>query len=151
MNEETNASTAQGRDGEAEHEELLAWLDTVQSVAGVGGNLAKLLHAELRLASSSLRRLLVLGLVMVPVILFAWLGFSILVSWLAYWSAVQWLTHNAAIATSIFGFAALQVGTIYLLSRIWAGYRRNLRFSATRRHLQQFGEEVSNAIQKTKG
>lgn len=147
----TTESTAQNQQSEVEHEELLAWLETVQSVAGVGGTLARLFHAEVRLALSSVRRLLVVGLVIVPLMLFAWLGFSILMSWLLYWASVQSIASDSAIAAALFGFFFLQVGAIYLMSRLWSGYRKHLHLPATRRQLRLIREELDNALQATQG
>ena len=61
--------------------EIDAWLRWLTDLREAGAALLRLLAAELRLASSDLRRFLLLCLLVLPLVLLTWLGFAVLFSW----------------------------------------------------------------------
>lgn len=110
---------------------LDTWSTWVTQTAAAGADFAELFALEVRLAVGDARRLLVLMLVAVPLLLFAWLGFSTLVAWLVgeYRSSVAW---------GIGTFLAIQLLSLGALVCLWQRYKQSLKLPLTRQYLQAF-------------
>ena len=94
-----------------------------------GTSLLRLARAEMMLAATGMPQLIALWLLMVPLILLAWVGFSVLVGWLAwYFSAQVWV--------GLLAFVLLQLLCCYLVFRRIARIQEEVLFPATRRQLQ---------------
>ena len=118
-------------------EQLRAWLVLGQQALATAEQLGKLVSLELGLALADGRRLLVVLLVMVPVLLLAWLGFSALLTWLVY-LATQSVTIGIA------GFLLLQLITLALLLRAARSFAESLRLPASRRQWQAMMNREQN-------
>lgn len=116
-------------------DELSAWLDWFRQLYALGSALSVLASAEIRLASGDLRRLLVLGLFLFPIILFAWLGLSVFISWLVY-------TQSGLPGAGFFAFFAVQVVAIVYMRFLFKKYRRSLTLPTTRRYLDEIIEDI---------
>lgn len=113
----------------------LAWLE---HAALAGGDLVRLASLELRLAIADSGKLVVLGLAMVPLLLLAWIGLSVLLGWLAFaWSG--------SVTLSIVIFIAVQLVTLGAMAICCKTYAKSLSFPATKRQLQTLKEETSGA------
>lgn len=121
--------------------ELKATQTWLEQAALAGGALVRLAGLELRLAAGDAGRLLVLGLAMLPLVLLAWIGLSVLLAWLAF----IWLGSAAlAIAT----FIAVQLVTLAIMAALARKFARSLSLPATRRQLNALKEQV-NGTQDT--
>ena len=118
----------------------LAWLE---HAALAGGDLGRLAVLELRLAVADSGKLVVLGLAMVPLLLLAWIGSSVLLAWLAFvWSG--------SVALSIGTFIVVQLITLGVMAALCKKYAKSLSFPATKRQLQTLKEETSGSQETEK-
>ncbi|SDS75268.1 hypothetical protein SAMN05216198_2690 [Halopseudomonas litoralis] len=118
----------------------LAWLE---HAALAGGDLVRLVGLELRLAIADSGKLAVLGLAMVPLLLLAWIGLSVLLGWLAFaWSG--------SVALSIVVFIVVQLATLGVMAALCKKYAKSLSFPATKRQLQTLKEETSGTKETEK-
>jgi len=119
-----------------------AWQDWLKDLARVSSTLSQLAAAEMRLAASDLRRYFLLSLLMLPVMLLAWIGFSVLLAWLAY----NFSTYPAA----GFGtFFLLQLLVLFYMRKLLARYRSSLSLPVTRRQLKLMLEDGGIASGKS--
>lgn len=136
MNEiPASSSPEQAGSGQSpgEPDELKAWLQWLQQAAQAGGTLSQLALLELRLAFADSKRLLLLGLAMVPVIVLVWVGFTVLLAWLAYQQS-----HSVTLGLCV--FLAQQLLALMIMVRACKVYSRSLSLPATRSHIQAFVE-----------
>ncbi|TVP90939.1 MAG: hypothetical protein EA348_05015 [Pseudomonadaceae bacterium] len=112
-------------------QELSAWLAWIQQAAEAGGTFAQLLQTEVRLALRSARQLLLLGMLMLPLLLMAWLGMSSAVGWLAF-------TSSGSVLLGLLAFTAVQLVVLVLLGRKAKILRRRLRLPATKQQIESF-------------
>lgn len=115
-----------GSDFASVQREAEAWLAMGQQALGVGGKFSRLLQVELQLAAADGARLVLLGLLMVPLALLAWVGLSVLLAWLVY-------DATAHVALGLVGFLGLQLLAMLGLLLLARRYRESLRFPASRR------------------
>lgn len=115
----------------ADRGEFEAWLRWLQQASHAGGDLAQLLSLELRLALADGRRMLLLGLAILPLGLLAWLGVSALGTWFGY-------LLSGSISVAMLVFLGLQLLALALLHHAYRSCRRSLTLPATRRHVQAF-------------
>lgn len=125
-----------------ELDELKAWLSWLQQAAVAGGTLSRLAVLELRLALSDSKRLLILGLAMVPLIVLAWIGFAVLLAWLAY-------EQSQLVSLGLLTFVVVQLLALAILFKACKVYRRSLSLPATRSHLQAFVEGTQRGTPTT--
>ena len=104
-----------------------AWL---RQLSAAGGELATLLRLEWQLTLGDARRMLLLSLLLVPLVLFTWLLFSLLLGWLIWQSSGQ-------VAVALLCVLALHVLGIALLLRQLKRYRESLGFRRTQAHLKR--------------
>ena len=109
-------------------------MQELESFARLAGdsalNLLRLAKAELLLTLAEIPHLLILCLVLIPFILFAWLSFSVLLAWFAY-------AASGEVAIGIFVFFLLQgVPSLLLVLRI-ARIESSLFFPETSRQLKK--------------
>ncbi len=111
----------------------LAWLE---HAALAGGDLVRLAALELRLAAADSGKLVGLALAMVPLLLLAWIGLSVLLGWLVFaWSgSVDW---------GIVMFIIVQLAALGIMAINCKKYSKSLSFPATSRQLKTLKEEAS--------
>ncbi|MFA5495526.1 MAG: hypothetical protein WC247_12170 [Porticoccaceae bacterium] len=131
-----------GGDPVAGGDELKAWLEWLEQAVAAGGTLSRLAALELRLAVASSGRLLVLALVILPLVVFAWLGLSVLLGWLAF-------QYSLSVSVGLGTFLGVQLAALAALGWGCLRYRRRLSLPATRRHLQAFREGLQRGAQTT--
>lgn len=124
-------------EGAADVDELKAWLGWVEQAVAAGGTLSRLAVLELRLAVASSGRLVLLGLIILPLVVFAWLGLSILLGWLAY-------QYGQSVTVGLGTFLGVQLAALVALGWGCRRYRKRMSMSATRRHLQAFREGLQD-------
>lgn len=98
--------------------------------ADTGASLVKLFMAELRLTMSQMPRLLVLIAVLIPFVIFAWLGISTLVGWLAY-------VFTESIGWGIAAFTGLQLLCCAAIGLFIKNSSSEVAFPATRRQFEK--------------
>lgn len=130
-------------------DDMALWLDCAQQALGLTGSFLQLASAELDLALASGRRLLILGLLLLPVTLFAWIGISAMVAWLGYLLGLQFASNAVAISLGLLFFILQQVGVIFLLLQKCRDCRKNMRFAQTRKHVQLFRQGLAHELQGT--
>lgn len=131
------SGTSQGAP-EPEHEQAETrrdggqeWLQLAQLSADMGGDLARLMLLELRLALTSLNRMLLLALAFLPLILLVWLGLSLLPAVLVY-------QHSGSAAFGVLAFLGVQMLALGAVSVAWMRYRKALSLPNTRRQFRGF-------------
>jgi len=107
---------------------LAGWL---QQIAASGGDIARLLVLELRLAVGDSGRLLLLAVLSLPLLLLAWTGFAVLVSWLVY-------QYDASVTMALLAFLLLQLSALAVIHVLIRQYRKSLSLPLTRHHIQSF-------------
>lgn len=117
----------------AAQRELQAWLSLVQQVMATGSRFRTVLGLELKLALGDSRRLILVSLAMIPLLLLAWLGLSVLAGWLVYL-----VSHSVALG--LVGFVVVQLVALLWLRRAAKVYGRSLGLPASRRQLQAIME-----------
>lgn len=115
--------------------ELKSSLEWLEHAALAGGDLVRLAGLELKLAAGDSGRLLVLGLAMIPLVLLAWIGLSVLLAWLVF----AWL---GSVALAIVTFIVVQVITIGIMLACCKTFAKSLSFPATSRHWQALKEQT---------
>jgi hypothetical protein len=105
------------------------WLHLLQLSADVGADLGQLALLEVRLALTSLSRMLLLAIAFLPLALLAWLGLSGLPAVLCY-------EYSGSVTLGLLVFLALQLLALWALCASWMRYRRTLGLPRTRRQLQ---------------
>ena len=116
-------------------DELKAALDWVRQLSAAGSTYSRLFALELRLALADSGRLLVLGLLMLPVALLAWIGLGVLLAWLVY-------HYSQSVGFALGAFFLLQLMTMAALGLTCRRYSKSLSLPATRRHLNALLAEV---------
>jgi len=125
----------------ADLDELRAWLDWLREASDAGGAVLKLALLELRLALGDGRRLVLLGLLMLPVVMLAWFSFSVLLAWLAY-------QYGQSVTFGLCAFLAAQLVALGAMWQLRLKYRKSLSLPATRRHLNAFVEGARHGAQE---
>lgn len=110
-------------------------VEFIRLAADSGVSFVRLVLAELHLTLSKLPLLGLLWIVMVPLVVFSWLGFSVLLSWLVY---VWTVSPGWAIAA----FLALQVVCCGLVFWKIQGLTGDVAFPASRRQLERMAPEA---------
>jgi len=111
----------------------VAWLE---HAALAGGDLVRLAALELRLAAADSGKLVGLALAMVPLLLLAWIGLSVLLGWLVFaWSG--------SVAWGIVMFIIVQLAALGIMAINCKKYSKSLSFPATSRQLKTLKEEAS--------
>lgn len=124
-------------DGGNAQDELSAWLAWLRQLGSLSSALSVLATAEIRLASGDLRRLFLLVLFIFPILIFAWLGLTVLVSWLVY-------AQSGMPGAGLFAFFAVQAGAAGYMWFLFKKYRRSLTLPMTRRYLDEIIEDVKH-------
>ncbi|WP_339671164.1 hypothetical protein [Dasania marina] len=126
---------AENSNDKAENTEQLAalqvWASWLQQSAAMGSELLQLLQLELRLAIKDSKRLFVLALLFVPLLILAWLGFTVLLAWLVY-------LVNASMTQGLLTFLALQIAGLGIIAMAWQHYKKSLRLPLTTQQLRDF-------------
>lgn len=120
--------------------ELQAVLDWLRQASATGSAYSRLFALELRLALGDSGRLLVVGLLMLPVALLAWIGLGILLAWLVY-------QYSQSVTFALVAFFLLQVTTLVILALACKRYVKSFSFPATRRHLNALLTEIRDEPQ----
>lgn len=107
------------------------WGALLQQTAEMGGDVARLLLLELQLSLSSLKRMLVLSVAMLPVLLLAWVSLSAVPAVLVY-------EYMGSPTLAVGCFVLIQVLTLFLLRMAVTRYSRTLGLPLTRKQLRQF-------------
>lgn len=129
-------------------DDMALWLDCAQQAAGLGGAILRLATAELDLVLASGRRLFMVGLLLIPIGLLAWIGISGLVAWLGYLVGLQFASSTVAMALGLLFFTLQQVGVAFLLLSMCRECRRNMRFTQTRKHIQLLRQGLGDELQR---
>lgn len=131
-NEQARASdTASG--GAGLEAEFRNWQTLLQQALEAGNQFSRLLVLELQLAVGDAGRLALVVLAVVPLLIFTWLGLSVLLAWWAF-AALE------SVALGLVAFTALQVAALLLLWLAARRYARSLALPATRRQLRAIME-----------
>lgn len=107
------------------------WLQLLQLTADTGSDLGHLLELELRLALANLGRMLMLALAFLPLLLFAWLGLTLLPAVLLY-------QYSGLPALGVLLFLAIQLLALGGVCAAWLRYRKALGLPRTRRQWRAF-------------
>ncbi len=118
--------------------ELKSSLEWLEHAALAGGDLVRLAGLELKLAAGDSGRLLLLALAVVPVVLLAWIGISVLLGWLV----LLWLGSGTLAIITFILVQLLAMGVMAVYARKFA---RSLSFPATSRQLQALKEQLNGA------
>ncbi len=116
--------------------ELNAWFTWAQQAAAAGGTFAQLFRTEVRLAVRSARQMLLLGLLMLPLLLFAWLGISTALGWSVY-------SFSDSVLLGLLAFTTLQLLVLAMLGRKAKTLSGRMRLPATRQQLESFIQGAS--------
>ena len=106
----------------SELEALITW---GQGLAAMLAALSRLAGAELRLALGDLKRLLAIGVLVIPVSVFAWLGLSVLIGWWCY-------VGSGSVSLGLAGFIAMQVLVILVARMMLRRFTASIALSHTR-------------------
>lgn len=124
--EQPDQQSQQQPEQEAASEALLqqtaAWLE---QIASASGELLRLFRLEWKLTLGDAKRVLLLGVALIPLLLFAWLLLSALVGWWV-WQAAQ------SVSLALLAALALQLLCAGLLVRQIGIYQRSQGFRRTR-------------------
>lgn len=121
--------------------EIDAWLRWLTDLREAGAALLRLLAAELRLASSDLRRFLLLCLLVLPLTLLTWLGFAVFLSWVVY-------ALSGSLGGGFAGFFLLHVGILLIIRRQLRRYRERMSLPATRKYIGVITEGLRREPQR---
>ncbi len=113
--------------------ELRNWQALLQQALEAGNAFSRLALLELQLAVGDAGRLALVVLAVVPLLIFTWLGLSVLLAWWAY-AALE------SVALGLMAFTALQTSALLLLWLAARRYARSLALPATRRQLRTIME-----------
>ena len=116
-------------------DELNAVLDWARQVSATGRAYSRLFGLELRLAVADSGRLLVVGLLMLPVAILAWIGLGVLLAWLVY-------QYSLSVGFALASFFLLQLTVLVALALACRRYSKSLSLPATRRHLNALLTEI---------
>tara|TARA_R110002110_G_scaffold110071_4_gene274492 strand:- start:117889 stop:118392 length:504 start_codon:yes stop_codon:yes gene_type:complete len=123
--------------------QLQAWVSLLQLAQATGRQLSTLLQLELKLALADGQRLLGAILAMVPLVILAWTGLSVLLAWLVF-------LGSGSVSLGLAGFVLIQLLALVLLWRAVRVFKRSLGLPATRRQLRAIiGTGDSNGAKTT--
>lgn len=112
-----------------EPSELGALVTWGQSLAAMLGALSRLAGAELQLALGDLKRLLAVGVLVIPVSVFAWLGVSVLIGWWCY-------VLSGSVSLGLLGFIGAQGLIMALAVVMLRRFSASIRLPHTRAQMQ---------------
>ena len=113
-----------------EQRAVVVWLVDLGHAAAA---LLRLAAAELKLAGSDLRRILVLGVLMLPMAFLGWIGFVVWLSWGVY-SLTGW------VGAGVLTFPLVHALLLWIMQRQIAKYSHSLRLPRTTQHLKEISE-----------
>lgn len=113
-----------------EQQAVVVWLIDLGHAAAA---LLRLAAAELQLAGSDLRRILVIGIMMLPMAFLAWIGFAVWLSWGVY-SLTGW------VGAGLLTFPLIHGILLWIMQRQVRKYRHSLRLPRTTQHLKEISE-----------
>ncbi|QIB66641.1 hypothetical protein [Kineobactrum salinum] len=116
-----------------QQQEWQAWVALLQQLMATGSQFASVLGLEVKLALADSGRLVIVLLAMLPLLLFAWLGLSVLAGWLVY-------VLSQSVALGLLGFVLVQVLALLVLRRAATVFKRSLGLPASRRQLRAIME-----------
>ena len=141
--QQSEQQSEQQADQEAVSEALVqqtaAWLE---QIASASGELLRLFRLEWKLTLGDAKRVLLLGVILIPLLLFAWLLLSALLGWWA-WQATQ--SVSLALLTAL----ALQLLCAGLLARQIGIYQRSQGFRRTGAHLKRLMQGADDEAKAT--
>ncbi len=105
------------------------WLQLARLTSEVGSDFSKLLLLELKLAASSLGRIIVLALLCLPLLVLAWIA-------LAAFPAALIAQWSGQVSLGVLTFLCIQLAALGLIVMAAKRYRRNLSLPNSRRQLQ---------------
>lgn len=103
------------------------------------GGVMDLARAEALLAVSSLPKLLMLWLIMMPIILLTWCSFSVLIAWGA-------VALSGESGVGVLTFFLLQVLLLLTCRLLFVKYRRRMTFPHTRAQIDSFIQGAKNEL-----
>lgn len=117
--------------GQESESEFSIWSTWLKQATEAGTDFAELFALEMRLAVGDAGRMLVLMVVAIPLLLFSWLGLSVLIAWVVgeYQTSVLW-----GLAT----FLGIQLATLGTIFCLWQRYKRSLTLPLSRQYLKEF-------------
>jgi len=129
---ENSESASSGDNAEKSEplEDLQLWASWLQQATTISTDIIQLVQLELRLAISDSRRLLVLALLFVPILILAWISFTVLLAWLVY-------LLNTSATQGLFAFFISQALALLGICLGWGHYKKSLSLPLTREHLQR--------------
>ena len=141
--EAADAKQATEPDLDQPEAQLQAWVSLLQLAQATGRQLSTLLQLELKLALADGQRLLGVLLAMVPLVILAWIGLSVLLAWLVF-------SGSGSVSLGLAGFVLIQLLALVLLWRAARVFKRSLGLPATRRQLRAImGAGDSNGAKTT--
>jgi len=128
----TDESTGPSRSGAVppQQQALVIWLNDLGHAAAA---LLRLAAAELQLAGSDLRRIVVLCVLALPLAVFAWIGLVVWLSWVVY-------SLSGSAGAGLAAFPLIHVLVLWFMQRQLAKYRESLRMPRTTQHLKEIAE-----------
>jgi|GEM_PF-6420518 len=115
--------------------DLGASIEWLRSLGVMTAALIRLSIAEISLAKEDAGRLVVSGLLIIPLLVLTWIALTVLAGWIVF-------EQTASVSVALAAFAAIQLlAVIILLNRIKT-YRRSLTLPATREQILAILEEI---------
>lgn len=121
----------------SEAEALIAW---GKGMVAMFGALSRLASAELQLALGDLKRLLAVGILVIPVSVFAWLGVSILIGWWCY-------VASGSVTAGLLGFIGVQALVIAVVAVLLRRFVASMRLPHTRAQWQAMMQDLERGTQ----
>lgn len=113
------------------------WSEAFVQLAAVSSDIGQLVLLELRLTLATLRRMLLLAVLCLPLLLLIWLTLSAL-------PALGLYQASGSLVLAALLFLAVQVLAFVLLWLTWQRYRRTLGLPRTRHQLDQLLSETGS-------
>jgi hypothetical protein len=133
MNEKVEAPSSKDTSIQADtsdlQSELQVWLAWLKDATALSGDMLQLLLLEIRLALGNVRRLMLLLLLIWPVLIMAWAGFSVLLSWLAFDS-------TQSISLGLVVFILIQLVALVAMFQAYRVYRKSLFLPVTCKNIK---------------
>lgn len=125
----------------SELEALVTW---GQGLAAMLGALSRLAGAELQLALGDLKRLLAIGVLVIPISAFAWLGISVLVGWWCY-------VASGSVSLGLVGFIAVQGLVMAAAMMMLRRFSASIRLPHTRAQWRALMHDFSSQSSPSQG
>lgn len=149
--ENINPDLEPGKDGELNNsagwgEDIEKTLQLGEQFVGILGGVVDLARMEALLAVRTLPKLIMFWFLIMPIMLLAWIGFSVLIAWLAY-------SMSAEVGFGLLAFFLLQILSLLACRWLFSVYKARMTLPYTRAQLSNFMRRFNSeftGVDKTK-